>query len=314
MPRFNDRWVVDKTMFEFAMGGSCACCGLASFLPNGTAGVINAMSDLETDAANNEIAALDNSPWPTDMRNQVWADRLRLRLLLKKEMKQIDEFNAEHFKKFKYWCYSQSPRRLRKILQLPRSSITETLGSQYNIHSEHAFAIVLCAVVEQVANFSKTEYKMDGRGVDSGEVEFEENLLFDRRGGFTMDIVHEDDGSLNEAVLEVLLKRFQSLGGPKLLDRNPRTTVHTGDNEGGGDDNVNDDDDEEKNEDGYKKKPEPSFRLDRRIARLLISRIWYDQLKKIYLADVQQSSSSQEKEDSAVSKGATEGDSTEVKN
>lgn len=292
MPRFSDAWIVDKTMFEFAMGGQCACCGLA-FMPGGTAGAINAMSDLETDAANNEIAALENSPWPVDMRNQVWADRLKLRMKLKKEMKQIDEFNEEHFTKFKYWCYSQSPMLLKKLLQLPRSSVAEALNSQYDIHS--AFAVVLSCVVEQVANFSKTEYITDGRGVDSGEIEFEETLIFDRRGGFTMNIVHADDVSLNEAVLEILLKRFLSLGGPKLLDRNPRTTVHKGNDEEGDDDNTNDDK-EETNKNGYKKKPEASFRLDRRIARLLISRMWYEQLRKRYLADIQRSSSSQEEE------------------
>ena len=80
MPRFSDQWVVDRTLFEFATGGSCACCGFSHlFLPNGLKGLIDEVSDLETDAANNEFEAAQKSPWPPTMRDQVWADRVRLR-------------------------------------------------------------------------------------------------------------------------------------------------------------------------------------------------------------------------------------------
>ena len=41
------------------------------------------------------------------------------------------------------WCCEQSPKTLKKLLQMPRSGVTERLNSQCNIHS--ACAIALCA-------------------------------------------------------------------------------------------------------------------------------------------------------------------------
>ena len=58
MPRYKDEWVIDRVMFDFVSGGSCACCGFQHFLPNGTADLVDAISDLDTDQANQEKAAL----------------------------------------------------------------------------------------------------------------------------------------------------------------------------------------------------------------------------------------------------------------
>jgi hypothetical protein len=69
MPRFTDEWVVTKSLFEYTTGGSCACCSFpAIFDPNGLKGLINSVSDLETDAAENEFQSAQSSPWPPEMR------------------------------------------------------------------------------------------------------------------------------------------------------------------------------------------------------------------------------------------------------
>jgi len=40
MPRFTDKWVLDKCMFDYVQGGSCACCGFTHlFNPGGIEGV-----------------------------------------------------------------------------------------------------------------------------------------------------------------------------------------------------------------------------------------------------------------------------------
>eukprot|EP00585_Thalassiosira_rotula_P012545 CAMPEP_0196132750 /NCGR_PEP_ID=MMETSP0910-20130528/2246_1 /TAXON_ID=49265 /ORGANISM="Thalassiosira rotula, Strain GSO102" /LENGTH=352 /DNA_ID=CAMNT_0041392387 /DNA_START=196 /DNA_END=1254 /DNA_ORIENTATION=- len=93
MPRFADNWVVDKCMFDYVAGGVCACCGFPHlFAPGGLEGMINAFSDLETDAATMELNAAKASPWPPDMRDQIWSDRLLLRFKMKKEMKGYRNF------------------------------------------------------------------------------------------------------------------------------------------------------------------------------------------------------------------------------
>lgn len=273
MPKFSDNWVVDRTMFEFVNGGSCACCSFPNLYPDGVAGMINAISDLETDAAQAEIKAAERSPWPPDMREQVWSDRVRLRHKLKKEMRAYQSFWEDEGEQFQDWIRNDlQPKQLRKMLQIPRSEVTERLKGKYNIHS--AFGTVLCAVIEQVAHFKDTKYPVDARG--DTEVAFEQNLVFDRRGGFTMRI-SDKDGNYKENVLQIWFDRMKSLGGPKLLGRAKKTSDTDDDEEGGADDAAQDDDGG----------AGPSFRSDRRIIRLLIARYWADSLMQKYKIEKQ---------------------------
>ena len=144
MPRFRDEWVIDRVMFDYISGGSCACCGFSHlFLPNGTADLVDAVSDLDTDQANQEKAALAAHPWPADVRDQVWADRVRLRQKLKKERKQYAAFWETHGTNFIEWMQQETTvANLRRWLQLPRSQVMEIIQEKYNIHS--AFGVVLC--------------------------------------------------------------------------------------------------------------------------------------------------------------------------
>lgn len=260
MPRFTDKWVVDRTVFDFVNGGSCACCGFSHFFPN-VESMITAISDLETDAAQAEIAA--HSPWPPEMREQVWADRVRLRQKMKQEMRVYQTFWEQHSKEFSEWCLTH-PNTLKKILQMPRSEVTDKIKTQYGIHS--AFGIVICTVTEQVANYALTGYPTDGVG--EIETAFEESLVFDRRGGFTMKLFGKD-ASIDEGLLRILLNRIQSLGGPKLLERGVSKS-----GEGEADDGIQE---EQKG---------PSFRSDRRMVRLLVARHWAEALRDKYLKDV----------------------------
>ena len=263
MPKFSDQWVVDRTLFEFVSGGSCACCGRGFFLPDGVEGMINAISDLETDAAKAEIKAAEQSPWPSEMREQVWSDRVRLRHKMKKEMSQYQEFWTEHGDAFGEWCLTMEPKKLKKVFQIPRAEVVERLNNNYGIHS--AFGMVLSAVTEQVARFPDTKYPTDARGVS--EVAFEEALYYDRRGGFTIKII-DKEGVLQEDTLKIWLNRMESLGGPVLLERTPKRNTEDVDVDGA----------EEQQEQTAK----PSFRMDRRVVRLLIARYWAEALLKMY--------------------------------
>lgn len=66
MPRYSDQWLIDKTMFDVVYGGGCACCSF-NFMPNGTVGLIQSMSELETDAKEKEISDLAKLPWPQEV-------------------------------------------------------------------------------------------------------------------------------------------------------------------------------------------------------------------------------------------------------
>jgi len=250
MPCFTDEWLTDRVLFDYVAGGSCACCGFAHFLPNGTKDLITAISDIDTDAANNEVDNLDNSPWPKDLRDQVWGDRVKLRQAMKKDMIKYKEFWLEHGDAVTEWLQSQD---LSRLWQVPRSEIMNVIREKYDIHS--AFGVVLCASLEQVAHFEETKYPPDSKGAT--ELAFENALGFDKRGGFVL----KDGVSL--------LDRFPTLGGPVLLDRRRA---------------MDDDDDDEEPKEQAKTKTQGGHASDRRIIRLLIARYWADLLVTKYTA------------------------------
>jgi hypothetical protein len=293
MPRFSDEWVIDRVLIESVLGGSCNCCGIQMFLPGGTADLIAAVSDIDTDQVSREVLALQNHPWPVDLRDQVWADRVRLRQYLKKSMNNYKSFWTEHGDGFVEWCHLQGVKPLARLVQLGRSELLEHVQKECNIHS--AYGVVLCAVAEQVAHFEVTQYPPDARGVV--EAEFEQVLTFDRRGGFTLPLRQKKDTeSVNEEVLQTWFRQMQSLGGPKLLERGSRSRTE-------------DDDDDNDGEEGDADGPAAasasagsSFQSDRRLLRLLIARYWADIFQKRYIAD--QEEKKEETTSETVSNGA----------
>ena len=289
--------------------------------------MIHAMSDLETDTATQEINAAKASPWPPDMRDQIWSDRLLLRFKMKKEMKAYRSFLEEVVIKnhngsdeqranennndcdekiidinnaipiLQQFCTDTlSIKQLRSIFQLPRSELTEVLKAKYKICS--AYAILFCGVVEQVANFGRTGYGVDARcnnGDDTTEEIFEDELKFEKVGpGFCLKLATktnncnggggggDDDGwEVNEDVLHKFLQRMISLAGPILLARAAKVS-HDNSNESDDDDDGEADGD---NISGSEIQPGtnvPSFRSDRRVARLMIARYWADRLMEKY--------------------------------
>lgn len=294
MPRFRDEWVIDRVLFDYVSGGACSCCGLQHFLPNGTSDLIAAISDLDTDQQRAEIASLAFHPWPANLRDQVWADRVRLRQKLKLDKKNFQSLwrNKERRQQFIEWCWKpETYQNYRRWFQLSRKEISDTVQEKYNIHS--AFGVVLCAVVEQVAAFRLTEYPPDGRGSD--EVEFERELTYDRRGGFTLPLLQEDGNAINPTVLNVWLRHMENtVGSPGtqlLLRKEPAPTAipksrRKNDSDGGSDEEDGDDNDDRGGDnddpDGPGQKETAattSFASDRRIVRLLIARTWAELLQ-----------------------------------
>jgi hypothetical protein len=270
MPRFCDDWVVDKTMFDFAMGGSCGCCGSKDLFNSDLKSLIDQCTDLETDAASAELSAAERSPWPPDMRNEVWAGRVKLRLRMKREKKTYREFfeqnavtDVEDF-----MINDLGADILRKIFQLPRSVISDTLKEQYAIPKHSAYGALMITVCEQVAHFDVTKYDPDGHGEE--ELNFEDLFSFDRRGGFVIKVNEED----LERAAKVFVSRMVTLGGPALLSRRRKG----GDTHPDGADNDEGDTGDADDGDEVPANQGPSFRSDRRMMRLLIARHWADQI------------------------------------
>ena len=268
MTRFSDEWVVDRSVFEYMQDGSCQCCGAPQlFNVDGIKGLIEECTDLETDAATAELNA---SPWPPKMREEVWADRVKLRLRMKREMKRYKEFFRTYdVRDVQKWCLETlGVAGLHTLFHIPRSEISQTIGNTHGIHS--AYAEVLCSVADQVANFELTKYDIDARGEE--EIDFEVMLYCDHTGGFVLPMNDE----IAEEVIEAYLQYMVTLGGPKLLARAPSRVSDNNESDDGEDDEGGPDDAPKaslKNQRSC-----PSFRADRRLVRLLIGRHWADRI------------------------------------
>ena len=197
------------------------------------------------------------------MKEEVWADRVKIRKMMKAEMSKYDVFFKTHFAGVKEWLLALSPTLKKRMFQLARSEVSEMVTNTYDIRG--AYMVVFCAVVEQVQNFPKTEYKKDGRGVE--EEAFEQFLTFDRRMGFSL----REDGEEADEALKAFIDFLPLLGGPKLMPRRQKEERKEGD-ESGDEGGENGEEDEVVGIRGQ------SFRADRRLARLVISRYWADRV------------------------------------
>ena len=250
-------------------------------MPGGTPGLIHSLSELETEAADTEISDLDKLPWPPDMKAEVWQERVRLRQYLKRKMPAFRQFYQQYQPEYERWFQALAHGQLCRYFQVPRTELLERL-QQDKFYLHAAFGTVLCAVTEQVAHYDLTQYPVDGRG--RAEVGFETILTYDRRGGFTIT-------NATPETKQKWLWRQQALGGPKLLERNPKrnhtattTTTINNNNDTDTDDSEDDDDDAaEEQAPASSSSSVPSFRSDRRIVRLLIASCFAETLQQAFL-------------------------------
>ena len=224
----------------------------------------------------------------TCIREQIWADRVRLRQKLKLDKGKYQKIweDEECRQRFLNWCWKpETICNYRRWFQLSRTEIMELIHQRYNIHS--AFGVVLCTVVEQIAGFHLTGYPLDGRG--TYEKEFERMLTYDRRGGFTMPIFplaadSSDASNVDKVLLKAWLDHMEhSVGSPgkQLLVRKeePNMDGTTCTNETTTNNSVKDDEGDPDESGQQPSKAQTSFASDRRIVRLLIARIWAEQLE-----------------------------------
>jgi hypothetical protein len=278
MPRFTDAWVMDRVLFDYMSGGSCACCGIpySSLLVFGsdTSDLIRAASDLDDVAVRTETNALD--AWPQDLRETVWSDRIRLRQKLKISRKAFQtklaplllllpsskaaaaggdggSDTASADSSIQRGVVPQQPQGLEFPLRLSKQDFLQHLQDRYKVHS--AFIAVLECVLEQIANFALTQYDFDG--VEEDERAFEANLTLKNMMFFELS----DENVFRNRCAGMMKGKLlpqKKLANDWLLD--------------GDDDEYDEDDDEPRR--GIKKVPTPSFASDRRLIRLVLARYW----------------------------------------
>eukprot|EP00953_Heterococcus_sp_UTEX-ZZ885_P014597 8265-Heterococcus_DN1.PRE.2 len=155
---------------------------------------------------------------------EVWTDRVKLRKAMKTEMAGLADWWCQNGTPFSAWWSATSIADKRRILQLPTeeqaietetsstptatgAQVVSILMNQYDMRG--AYATVLCAVNEQLKNFHVTGIIRDGR--TDAELRFEEALEA-KRGAYVLpDAYLEGSGFID------LCARIG--GGGKLLPR-----------------------------------------------------------------------------------------------
>jgi hypothetical protein len=245
MFRFLDSWVVEKTLFEFVNQGSCSCCSFSQSLKQEQ--LASLCSDWETDDQKKEKKSL----WPQGMQEDVWAERVKYRRMLKEALPTYRErfVDGPDTEKFFDWLYALDTASKKQIFQMP----TEQMSEYFTTNFKHAYQVVLSAVLQQVVNYADTGYSNDGATV--AEVTFEE-CVYSERGA----IVIETDFYETDEGIEVLIERCRELGGAHLLpkrDDERRTAAEHADA-------------------AEESKESQSFRADRRLIRVSICRYYAD--------------------------------------
>ncbi|KAF4323967.1 hypothetical protein BBO99_00002371 [Phytophthora kernoviae] len=179
MRKYEDCWVVDRTMFEY----------------------VNQVS--ETDDEKKE----QYSPWPTFIHEEILTERARLRVAMKAEMSKYKSFVDTHMKSFMAWWSRLGENAKTRLFQLPGDEVINYFRGHVKVKG--SYEILLCAVMEQIRHFQDTGYT-DGRV--GAELFFEKNLLH-KRESFVLDSQYlaMEVGDTN------FFEMLQILAGPKLL-------------------------------------------------------------------------------------------------
>ncbi|CAK9067610.1 Histone-lysine N-methyltransferase setd3, partial [Durusdinium trenchii] len=278
--RFLDSWVVDRVMFEYVNQGGCNCCGFT----HGGMDMQDFMamcSDVETDDGKKEVRSI----WPPAMINEVWQDRVKFRRLLKDTMPKYRELNEKFGPDFVQWWLGLTPKERRRCFMMPKQEVNVQFNTTFDFKT--AYQVVLCSVLEQVAQFEATGYVADG--ATECEIYLEEHLKLER-GAWTVspEYYETDEGCDN------FLGMCLQLGGDHLLPKRPnelrkeaaRAKAAVEDDvddlgAGAADQKNVDDEEEEEGEGADTDAPQAgkgtqSFQSDRRLVRMIMFRYFAD--------------------------------------
>ncbi|KAF1776073.1 hypothetical protein GQ600_23944 [Phytophthora cactorum] len=287
MRKYEDTWVVDRTMFEYVnqvsisvslsssmlgpinltdsqLQGGCSCCGVTHTIMN-LADFASKCSDWGADNKTSScliedvgtykggIVETDDenkeqfSPWPMFIHEEILTERARLRMAMKADMNKYKGFVDAHMKGFINWWSRLGENAKARIFQLPAEEVLSYFRVQTKVKG--SYEILLCAILEQIRHFQETGYT-DGRV--AAELYFEKNLVH-QRDSFVLDsqYIANDAGDTN------FFEMLKILGGPKLLPvrttRNPNEKSEAEAEQAKSESNVQ------------------SFRSDRRLVRLVRS-------------------------------------------
>jgi hypothetical protein len=226
------------------------------------------------------------SPWPRFMQDEIWADRVKFRRMLKEGMGKYRDLYETHGPAFVEWWMGMAPSERKRVFQMPNEELRVQFSTVFDFKT--AYQVVMCSVLEQVTKFGDTGYKADG--ATDCEIFLEEHLRFTKGAWVvTEELYSSDEGC------DMFFGMLMQLGGNHLLPVRPRelrkkaadakraaeASSSTGasnreedDDEDNAEDDVGGEGDESKS--GKPEAGSQSFRADRRLVRLLIFRYYAD--------------------------------------
>ncbi|RLN50497.1 hypothetical protein BBJ28_00019677 [Nothophytophthora sp. Chile5] len=109
MRKYEDCWVVDRTMFEYV---------------NQVSGYIALPSASDTHLDTDDEKKEQFSPWPTFIHEEILTERARLRMAMKASMNKYTSFEDTHMKGFMaWWTRLGENAKASRLFQLPSDEI-----------------------------------------------------------------------------------------------------------------------------------------------------------------------------------------------
>jgi hypothetical protein len=238
-------------------------------------------SDVETDDGKTETM----SPWPRFMQDEIWADRVKFRRMLKEGMGKYRDLYETHGAAFVEWWMGLAPAERKRVFQMPNEELRVQFSTVFDFKT--AYQVVMCSVLEQVTKFGDTGYKADG--ATDCEIFLEEHLRFTKGAWVVAEELYSSDEGC-----DMFFGMLMQLGGSHLLPVRSRAlrkksadAKRAAEAAGGAgaragsreEDDEEDNAEDEAGDESKSAKPETgsqSFRADRRLVRLLIFRYYAD--------------------------------------
>lgn len=219
-------------------------------------------SDVETDDGEKEKL----SPWPKFMVEEVWADRVKFRRILKEGIPRYRKLNEDFLDEMMDWWVNLDTRTRKRCFMMPKEELIMQFDNTFDFKT--AYRVVLCSVVEQVQHFDATGYRADG--ATDGEIVLE-GVLMKKKGAWTVDPDYYD----TEEGCQFFFDMMRQLGGDHLMPKRPQELREESEqakamaeNQAGSD---------EEGDVNEQTQTTQTFRGDRRLVRLLIFRYFADQ-------------------------------------
>ncbi|RLN92450.1 hypothetical protein BBJ28_00011525 [Nothophytophthora sp. Chile5] len=121
MRKYEDCWVVDRTMFEY----------------------VNQISPTSVRTGTDDEKKEQFSPWPTFIHEEILTERARLRMAMKASMSKYKSFEDTHMKGFMAWWTRLGENAKARLFQLPSDEVLNYFHAEVKVKGSYEILVLL---------------------------------------------------------------------------------------------------------------------------------------------------------------------------